>query len=454
MEFEWMRWLRPGLFVKRWLALMIVSLTVISVGIAYLLVVLFVQVEARVEGTPLWFEILTLGFLPVWLRVVLPMALGISLFIYALIGINRSLLGPLVANRTFAEWAYLVQTHRQLRQGIRVVAIGGGTGLPSALRAMKTETSNITAIVAVGDDGGSSGRLRRELGMLPPGDLRNNIVALARDEDLMTQVVNFRFNRGELEGHTFGNIFLAALVETQGSMDQAAMAAGRVLAIQGQVLPCTLDDIHLVADIRDKATGKVRHVEGESSITGTGGIIERLYLKPSSARALPAVMRSIINADLIVIGPGSLYTSIITNLLVNGMPEVIRTSKAVTVYVCNIATQPGETENYTVEDHILAIERHVGEGLVDIIIANNHYPDKNKGPNTIYVQPVPPVSPIYDRYQIIYTDLTDEQRPWRHDANKLRKALLSLNVPSIIDNMDEIHKGESSDYELQSVTDL
>ncbi len=449
-----MRWLRPGLFVKRWLALMIVSLTVISVGIAYLLVVLFVQVEARVEGTPLWFEILTLGFLPVWLRVVLPMALGISLFIYALIGINRSLLGPLVANRTFAEWAYLVQTHRQLRQGIRVVAIGGGTGLPSALRAMKTETSNITAIVAVGDDGGSSGRLRRELGMLPPGDLRNNIVALARDEDLMTQVVNFRFNRGELEGHTFGNIFLAALVETQGSMDQAAMAAGRVLAIQGQVLPCTLDDIHLVADIRDKATGKVRHVEGESSITGTGGIIERLYLKPSSARALPAVMRSIINADLIVIGPGSLYTSIITNLLVNGMPEVIRTSKAVTVYVCNIATQPGETENYTVEDHILAIERHVGEGLVDIIIANNHYPDKNKGPNTIYVQPVPPVSPIYDRYQIIYTDLTDEQRPWRHDANKLRKALLSLNVPSIIDNMDEIHKGESSDYELQSVTDL
>lgn len=449
-----MRWLRPGLFVKRWLALMIVSLTIISIGIAYLLVVLFVQVEARVEGTPLWFEILTLGFLPVWLRVVLPMALGITLFIYALIGVNRSLLGPLVANRSFAEWAYLVQTHRQLRQGIRVVAIGGGTGLPSALRAMKTETSNITAIVAVGDDGGSSGRLRRELGMLPPGDLRNNIVALARDEDLMTQVVNFRFNRGELEGHTFGNIFLAALAETQGSMDQAAMAAGRVLAIQGQVLPCTLDDIHLVADIRDKATGKVHRVEGESSITGTGGIIEKLYLKPASARALPAVMRSIINADLIVIGPGSLYTSIITNLLVNGMPEVIRTSKALTVYVCNIATQPGETENYTVEDHILAIERHVGEGLVDVVIANNHYPDKNKGPNTIYVQPALQGSPVYDRYQIVYTDLTDEQRPWRHDANKLRRVLLSLNVPSITDNMDEIPKGESSDYELQSLTDL
>jgi uncharacterized cofD-like protein len=454
MEFEWMRWLRPGLFVKRWLALLIVSLTIMSIGIAYLLVVLFIQVELTVEGTPLWFEILTLSFLPVWLRVVLPMAVGAALFIWALIGVNRSLLGPLVANRSLDEWAYLVQTHRQLRQGIRVVAIGGGTGLPSALRAMKTETSNITAIVAVGDDGGSSGRLRRELGMPPPGDLRNNIAALARDEDLMTQLLDFRFNRGELDGHTFGNLFLAALVETQGGMDHAAMAAGRVLAIQGQVLPCTLDDIHLVADILDKQTGKVRRVEGESSITGTGGIIQKLYLKPSSARALPAVMRSIINADLIVIGPGSLYTSIITNLLVNGMPEVIRSSTARTVYVCNIATQPGETENYTVEDHILAIERHVGEGLLDVVIANNHYPEKNKGPNTIYVQTGPADSPVNERYQIIYTDLTDNQHPWRHDSDKLREALLSLHVSSITNNMDELPKGDSSDYALQSITDL
>lgn len=442
-----LKWLRPGLYVKRWLALMVVSLTVISISIAYFLVVLFVALDNRVNGTPAWFEILTLSFMPVSLRVLVPLALGIGLFLKAIIGLNQSLIGPLIAQRSFGELAYIVQTHRQRQIGIKVVALGGGTGLPSLLRAMKTETSNITAVVAVADDGGSSGRLRRELGMLPPGDLRNNIAALARDEDLMTQLLNFRFNRGELDGHTFGNLFLAALVETQGNMDLAATAAGRVLAIQGRVLPCTLDDSHLVAEIESKGTGEVERIKGESAITNSNGFIKRLYLEPDHVRALPTVMHALVDADLIVLGPGSLYTSIISNLLVHGVTEAIRTSNAIKVYICNIATQPGETEGYTVADHVQAIEHHVGPGLFHIVLANNHYPERNKGPNTIYVKAAPDDDPIHKRYRFFYTDLTDDNRPWRHSPAKLRKAL--LNVISIT-NMGDLANSEAAAFALQS----
>lgn len=430
------KWLRPGLYVKRWLLAMVIGLTLISISIAYMLVVIFVAVETHSDNhAPLWFELLTLSFLPIWMRVLLPFCVGLSLFWWGVLGLNRSLLGPLLAPRSIGDWADFVHYHHQLRQGIRVAVLGGGTGIPSILRAMKTETSNITAVVTVADDGGSSGRLRRDFGMPPPGDLRNNIAALARDEDLMTHLLNYRFDRGELDGHTFGNIFLAALVKSMGGMDVAAQAAGRVLAIQGQVLPCTLENISLIADVRHPKTNQLQHIEGESNISSSSGYVENIAIVPSSARALPAVMRSLIAADLIVLGPGSLFTSVLPNLLVHGVAEAIRTSNAVTVYVCNIATQPGETESFNVADHVKAIEKYVGTNLIDVVIANNHYPEKNKGKNTIYVKPAPADSARHEEYRILYTDLTDEERPWRHDPAKLRKALLTvLSNSSLFNN--------------------
>ena len=420
-----LKWMRPGLFIKRWLLLMLISLTIFSLAFAQLLLIIY-----RNEGRPDWFTSVTLGFMTPELRGTILIAIGILFFTMALRGLNRSLFGPVFSPYSLSQWADIVQSRQQLRQGLRVVALGGGTGLPSALRAMKTETSNITAVVTMSDDGGSSGRLRRDLGVQPPGDLRNNLTALARDEDLMTQLFNYRFETGELAGHSFGNLFLAALVSVKGSMDEAVLAAGRVLDIQGRVLPCTLTHVSLVAKTRHRETGELQQIKGESLIPRREALIEHVFLEPQWVRAMPEVMRALLAADLIIIGPGSLYTSILPNLLVNGVTEAIRASNALKVYVCNIATQPGETEHYSVTDHVIALEEHVGEHLFDVVIANNHFPIENAGPNTIYVRPALPNHPINQRYHLAYADLTDDERPWRHSPEKLRKVLLSLSNSS------------------------
>lgn len=420
-----LKWMQPGLYVKRWLLLMLFALTIFSLAFAQLLLILY-----RTEGRPDWFTSATLGFLTPQLRGVILIAIGVLFFAVALRGLNRSLVGPVLSPYSLSQWADIVQSRQLLRQGLRVVALGGGTGLPSALRAMKTETSNITAVVTMSDDGGSSGRLSRDLGVQPPGDLRNNLTALARDEDLLTQLFNYRFQTGELAGHSFGNLFLAALVSLKGSMDDAVLAAGRVLDIQGRVLPCTLTHVTLVAKTRNRETGEIQQIKGESLIPRREAVIEYVFLEPQWARAMPEVMRALLSADLIIIGPGSLYTSILPNLLVNGVTEAIRASNALKVYVCNIATQPGETEYYTVADHVLALEQHVGECLFDVVIANNHFPTENAGPNTIYVQPTPDDHAIQERYILVNADLTDDERPWRHSAEKLRKVLLGLQPAS------------------------
>lgn len=402
-----MKWLQPSLYFKRWLVFFLLGVVAFSIGLAQFLDLIIV-LEEDYPNRIAYGIIALIG--------------GIALFLFAIRNLPVTLLVPLNTPRSLGEWV----TQQQLKQGIRVVAIGGGTGLPSALRAMKRQTSNITAVVAMADDGGSSGRLRRELGVPPPGDLRSNIVALARDEDLMTQLFNFRFSGGELEGHSFGNLFLAALMGMQGGIDEATLVAGRILAIQGHVLPCTLEDVHLVARMRHLQTGEVKTTEGESNIPQVGWHIERLFVEPSGAAAFPGVIKAIAEADLVIIGPGSLYTSILANLLLQEIAQTLRSSRAIRVYVCNIATQPGETDNYNLTDHVLAIENHVGRGLFDVIIGNNCYPTENAGPNTVYVQPAPPSHPITQRYRIVYTDLTDDQFPWRHSPDKLYAALTDI----------------------------
>jgi uncharacterized cofD-like protein len=262
---------------------------------------------------------------------------------------------------------------RKLNRGPRIVAVGGGTGLSMLLSGVKNITNNLTAIVSVGDDGGSSGRLRESMGILPPGDIRHCITALADDEDLVNKLFKYRFDNGEgLEGHSFGNLFLTALCAITGSMVTAVKESSNVLSIRGRVLPATLDDMKLVAKMKD---GRIIH--GESTIPEANGQIERLYTEPANCKALPEVIEAIRNAELIILGPGSLYTSVIPNLLIKEISQEIIKSKAKKIYVCNIMTQPGETDNYAVSDHLKALIKHAGSNkIVDAVLVNNYLPEK------------------------------------------------------------------------------
>lgn len=315
--------------------------------------------------------------------------------------------------------------------GPHIVAIGGGTGMPSLLRGLIPYTDNITAIVTVADDGGSSGRLRKELGLLPPGDFRNNMAALARDEALMTQVLQYRFGgspgqngQGELQGHAFGNLLLAALTGITGSFDEALLAAQEVLALRGQVLPSTLDNVSLIADVQHPSRpDELCRVVGESAISAAGGQIRRVMLEPAQARAYPPALRAIFQADLIVLGPGSLYTSILPNLLVSDLAEALIHARGRVVYICNLAMQPGETDDYTVADHVHAILQHVPAGVLDLVLANDNLAlqaDPSVG-ITRFVPPVPP-----DSVSMKTLDLVDEIRPWRHDSAKLGRAIMGI----------------------------
>lgn len=255
-----------------------------------------------------------------------------------------------------------------MHSDMKVVAIGGGTGLSTMLRGLKLHTSNITAIVTVADDGGSSGVLRTDLGMLPPGDVRNCVSALAQADPVLGELLNFRFKEGSLSGHTLGNIILAALNETSASFDEAVKKFSQMTSIVGTVYPVTNENISLsaVLDNGERIDGE-SHIGVHRSDNG----IERVMLTPENPKPVKGVIKAIEGADIIVLGPGSLYTSIIPNLLVDGVVDAIKKSRALKIYVCNIMTQAGETEGYTLSDHLEAIERHSYRGIADLVIANN-----------------------------------------------------------------------------------
>ncbi len=313
-------------------------------------------------------------------------------------------------------------------QAPKVVAIGGGTGLSTLLRGLKGYTPHITAIVTVADDGGSSGRLRRELGVPPPGDLRNCIAALADDEALITQLLQYRFGQGSgLNGHSFGNLFITALVGVTGCFERAILEAARVLAVQGRIVPSTLENVTLVADVKsgnmgDEAKPGLTRVRGESSISKVGQPIERVSLRPEGARAYPEAVRAILDADLIVAGPGSLFTSVLPNLLVQDIARAVAASPAIKLYVCNVATQPGETDGFDVGAHVEALHRHVGWGLFSHVLANDS-PISSGQPNLV------PVALHYaadGRYQLITADMSDPAAPWRHDSSRLAERIMEF----------------------------
>lgn len=408
--------LRPGMEIKRWLLLALGGLVLTSLGIAYILVHVY-----RAQPFPEFASVVTLQFIERPIRGVLFIALGGLLTALALLKLNQSLLAAfLPRSNNGSSVVETIYNYRSRQRGPKVVVIGGGTGLSSALRGLKDFTSNLTAIVTVADDGGSSGRLRREMGVLPPGDFRNCIVALADSEPLMENLFQHRFNHGSaLEGHSFGNLFIVAMSEVTGNFERALQESSRVLAVRGRVLPSTIENVTLIAEMDDDET-----VHGESNITASGRRIKRVYLQPNPT-AYPEAIKAIRDADLILVGPGSLYTSVLPNLLARGMFEALMDSRALKVYVCNVATQPGETDGYDVCDHVDALIRHFpgGRNPLHFVLANDHP-----------ILPLPGrVGPVKtdgalgaDRPQMILSDVIDENNPVRHDSRKLAEALMRI----------------------------
>lgn len=424
------RWLIPGLGVKRWLGLLLLGTALTGLGLAFVLIDLY-----REPSLSSVVSLLTLQALPhpVWAGILL--AAGLGLILLSTARLNRSMLEPYV--RPGQDVAAILSEHRRRGRGPRVVAIGGGTGLSVLLRGIKSHTNNITAIVTVADDGGSSGRLRRSLGVLPPGDFRNCLAALADDESLTTQLFQYRFGQGDgLGGHSFGNLFLTAMSEIAGSFERALVESSHVLATRGRVVPSTLRDVTLVADVVERPAapesladglrrwigGRVSRVEGESRIPEADGAIQRVYLQPDDPPAYPEAVQAILAADLIVAGPGSLYTSVIPNLLVPDIARAIHASRAQRVYVCNAATQPGETDGYTVQDHLSAIERHAGEGIFPTVLVNSTQ-NGTLLPRLDWVRVDPPVN---GSRQLVMADLIVPDAPWRHSPEKLAAALMGI----------------------------
>lgn len=307
-----------------------------------------------------------------------------------------------------------------------VVVIGGGTGLAAILKGLKKKNFNLTTIVTVADDGGSSGILRTELDMLPPGDIRNVLISLADTEPTLEKLLQHRFSKGEgLAGHNVGNLLIAAMQEITGDFVLAIKELSKVLAVKGEVLPATLQKIVLVAEFED---GTI--IKGESKLTKTGKRIKRVYIEPSDVLPLGEAIVAIKSADAILLGPGSLYTSIIPNLLVHDLKNAILASKAKKIYICNLMTQPGETDNFTTMDHIRAIEEHVGEKFIEYTIVNNdNIPEDiiEKYRSMGAVQVKNDLELLIDNgYNVIVDDLIYYSNYLRHDADKLADIVLSI----------------------------
>jgi uncharacterized cofD-like protein len=418
--------------VKRWVLLYIAGFVLVGLGVAAI---------PEALGPAIWRRVvllLRLLFPRPEVQVVLLVIVGIALVIVAFFGLNKSLLSAF--RRTGqGDVVDVLYRHRQRQRGPKVVAIGGGHGLNTLLRGLKEQTDNITAIVTVADDGGSSGRLRREMGVLPPGDFRNCIAALSDAEGLMTQLFQYRFGENSgLGGHSFGNLYLTAMAAITGSFESALTESSRVLAVRGRVIPSTLAEVNLCAEIArrqavaipvgDGSTAPAddgwEKVCGESRIGESVGRIRRVYLQPENVPAYPEAIRAVLDADLIIIGPGSLYTSVLPNLLVPDLASALEAARATKVYVCNVATQPGETGEYDVSDHVRALREHMGRDVFQVVLANRNFSTlKPPGAGAEWTK-LP--RPETVDYRLVTRDLVDQQYPWRHDSSKLAEAVMEL----------------------------
>ena len=399
----------PGLSVKRWLALGAIGFAAVAIGIVFALKL------SLGPGFHSFIGVLSLRDAPPTVRGGVFIAIGVAAAGAATIGLGASLAAVWLRKR---HWRFLdsLYVERVLSGGPRVVAIGGGSGLPNLLRGLKHYTSNITAVVTVADDGGSSGRLRSELGILPPGDIRNCLVALADSEAVMQELMDYRFStNGQLDGHSFGNILIAALASIGGDFYKGVEAAGQLLAVQGSVVPSTYTDVTLVG-----STVSGRRLIGESSIGTSAEKLRSLALMPSNAPGHPDAIKAIKEAHLIILGPGSLFTSIVPNLLVREISTAIAESNALKMYICNVAGEPGATVGYSIMDHLNVVRHYAGERGVNVVIGNNNVdlPDRPDGLSLIAPKAAWDDDTIY-----VSADIIDEGRPSRHDAAKLASAI-------------------------------
>ena len=362
-----LKWLYPGMKFKRWLLLFAAGVMIVSLGIAVVFNYNSIDhiEEAIFRTVYLWSGGYDYKYTAI--AGLIMVAAGASIMLVAAKFIIKSVITVLLPSNPSEKLVDLIYEKRMLGKGPAITVVGGGHGLSVLLRGIKQATSNVTAVVTVADDGGSSGRLRQDLGMIPPGDLRNCLVALADTEPLMEKLFQHRFEgSSELSGHSFGNLFIAAMTQVTGDVETALKESSKVLAVKGQVLPASKEFVRLDAIMED---GTV--VCGESHIPEAHKRIHRVKLYPEHAEAVQSSLDAIRNAEAIVLGPGSLYTSVIPNLLVEGIGDAICRSKAVKIYICNVMTQPGETDGYTASMHVKAIMDHAGRNAVDYVIVNS-----------------------------------------------------------------------------------
>ncbi|BAF60909.1 MAG: YvcK family protein [Pelotomaculum sp.] len=414
-----LKWLYPGMKVKRWLLLALAGIVLAAWGADFLTGGCLLGDFARPVYRLDW---LFSGNRR-WAAGVLTAALGLAVVCAGFFKAFQSVAVVLAPGQE-GRATDIVYTRRSLMRGPKIVVIGGGTGLSVLLRGLKEYTSNLTAIVTVTDDGGSSGRLRGELGILPPGDIRNCLVALADKEPLMEELLQYRFPAGGLAGHSMGNLLLAALTDMSGGFDRAVRSLSKVLAIRGQVLPATLADVTLCAELAD---GTVMH--GESNISRSTAGIKKVFLKPSRCLPLPEALTAIMEADAVVIGPGSLYTSIIPNLLIRGIPEALSRSTALKIYVCNVMTQPGETGGYTASSHLKAIIAHAGKFIDYAVLNSGQVPPRLRA--RYRQEGAEPVAADREEVeklgvQVVEEDLVHRTEVVRHHPDRLAQVILRL----------------------------
>lgn len=421
---HFLKWMYPGMKLKRWLLLFSVGVIAASIGLAIVFNYKYVGV---IEETIFRMAYVMTGNYYYTVTTIVGMSIiigGLVVMTLATRQIIRSVISVIIpegADRLIE----IIFEKRKLTRGPAVAVVGGGTGLSVLLRGIKSITSNITAIVTVADDGGSSGRLREDLGIIPPGDLRNCLVALADTEPLMEKLFQHRFGgAGNLAGHSFGNLFIAAMTEVLGDVEKALKESSKVLAVRGQVLPASTQTVRLVAEMKDGT-----YVEGESQIPLARKAINRVFLKPENAEPVKSVLEAINDADAVILGPGSLYTSVLPNLLVHGVAEALRNTQAVKIYICNVMTQPGETDGYTASQHVKAILDHAGP-IIDYVVVNSQdvaqnlrasYASQGAYPVVVDTEVIEAMG-----VKVVEANIISETNLVRHDPIKLSRTIISM----------------------------
>jgi uncharacterized cofD-like protein len=423
------RWLQPGIGVKRWLLLMFVGLLLLALGVAHMIRQVTLNLEPGGIAQAV-ISAITLQFLPFPVRGLVAGGVGAALFLVGAWRLARALTDPLRQDEV-TPIADVIYQKRFLARGPRIVAIGGGTGLSTLLRGLKQHTSNLTAIVTVADDGGSSGALREELGIPPVGDIRACMAALADAEPLMSELLGYRFpggrdvqggpvetERGGLGGHAMGNLLLAAMTAIEGGdFEEGVRRMNRVLAVRGKVVPASATPINLVARTRDGV-----EVTGQSTIMRTPGI-ERVWIEPRDVEAAGDAIAAIAEAEIVVLGPGSLFTSVLPVLVIPAIQRAVAAAPGIRVYACNVATQVGETEGFDLADHVEALIRHTQPDIIDLVIANDRFDAEDTPWPADAVEPrwPPDVEPAPHLATEAVASLDD---PHHHDPERLATAIL------------------------------